>query len=317
MNFYRVHTWPFIKYLCKGDYDRDVLNLGLVDFYWIHTWPGFWLFAATCLPAFLLLSTHPKNVLFLSIFFRISCVICYITYMSVQNSHAFVPGCWDNLTFTRCSIWEFGHVLGHFAARLEAIFILICSGAHTWPFWTKVTCRPALALRFPQGGEGECLISPFPHRILLLCIWDFYIFTFPTVSTFNISGFSGAAKAATTHLSVSARKPSAAFRMRAKRRAAKSANGRNAQLPKLQFARNGDDQQTKSRQHKNTVGLQILVQLLISHFRIVLSDINWLRWLIFAMRTRTKSWAGRHFHFPVINLMHFHFLFLLSFPVLC
>ena len=124
---------------CQGDYDPSVLNLELVDFYRIHTWPGFWLFAATCLPAFLLLSTHPKNILCLCMFFRISCVICYITYMSVQNSHAFVPGCWDNLTFTRSSIWEFGHVLGHFAARLEAIFILICSGAHTWPFWTKVT----------------------------------------------------------------------------------------------------------------------------------------------------------------------------------
>ena len=296
MNFYRVHTWPFylfIKYLCKGDYDRDVLNLGLVDFYWIHTWPGFWLFAATCLPAFLLLSTHPKNVLFLSIFFRISCVICYITYMSVQNSHAFVPGCWDNLTFTRCSIWEFGHVLGHFAAaavprgHIHTHLLRCTPPAASLPCHLNKSHLQAAALGFPQGGEGECLISPFPHRILLLCIWDFYIFTFPTVSTFNISGFSGAAKAATTHLSVSARKPSAAFRMRAKRRAAKSANGRNAQLPKLQFARNGDDQQTKSRQHKNTVELQILVQLLISHFRIVLSDLSLLRWLIFAMRTRT------------------------------
>ena len=159
--------------------------------------------------------------------------------------------------------------------RLKAIFELICCGTHL-PLILNKSHLQAGALRFPQGGEGECLISPF-SRILHFHIWDFYIFTFPTVSTFNISGFSGAAKAATTHLSVSARKPSAAFRMRAKRRAAKSANGRNAQLPKLQFARNGDDQQTKSRQHKNTVGLQILVQLLISHFRIVLSDLSLLR----------------------------------------
>ena len=75
---------------------------------------------------------------------------------------------------------------------LEAVFILICSGAgHEFhlllPNKSHLQAAP---LRFPRGGEGECLISPLFSHILLLRVWDFYIF--PTVSTFNISGFSGA-----------------------------------------------------------------------------------------------------------------------------
>ena len=74
--------------------------------------------------------------------------------------------------------------------RLKAIFELICCRTHL-PLILNKSHLQAGALRFPQGGEGECLISPF-SRILHFHIWDFYIFSkFPTVSTFNISGFSG------------------------------------------------------------------------------------------------------------------------------
>ena len=78
---------------------------------------------------------------------------------------------------------------------LEAVFILICSGAgHELPPAAAQSLNKshlqAAPLRFPRGGEGECLISPLFSHILLLRVWDFYIF--PTVSTFNISGFSGA-----------------------------------------------------------------------------------------------------------------------------
>ena len=85
----------------------------------------------------------------------------------------------------------------------------------------------------------------FLGHILLLRISNFYISTFPNVSAFYISGFRGAAKAATTHLSVSARKPSGALPMRARKSA--RPNRQALEIAKLQFAKNSHwQQQTQS-----------------------------------------------------------------------
>ena len=101
--------------------------------------------------------------------------------------------------------------------------------------------RSQVAPRWRRGMSNFAFLG----HILLLRISNFYISTFPNVSAFYISGFRGAAKAATTHLSVSARKPSGALRMRARKSA--RPNRQALEIAKLQFAKNSHwQQQTQS-----------------------------------------------------------------------
>ena len=101
--------------------------------------------------------------------------------------------------------------------------------------------RSQVAPRWRRGMSNFAFLG----HILLLRISNFYISTFPNVSAFYISGFRGAAKAATTHLSVSARKPSGALRMRARKSA--RPNRQAPEIAKLQFAKNSHwQQQTQS-----------------------------------------------------------------------
>ena len=101
--------------------------------------------------------------------------------------------------------------------------------------------RSQVAPRWRRGMSNFAFLG----HILLLRISIFYISTFPNVSAFYISGFRGAAKAATTHLSVSARKPSGALRMRARKSA--RPNRQALEIAKLQFAKNSHwQQQTQS-----------------------------------------------------------------------
>ena len=101
--------------------------------------------------------------------------------------------------------------------------------------------RSQVAPRWRRGMSNFAFLG----HILLLRISNFYISKFPNVSAFYISGFRGAAKAATTHLSVSARKPSGALRMRARKSA--RPNRQAPEIAKLQFAKNSHwQQQTQS-----------------------------------------------------------------------
>ena len=167
----------------------------------------------------------------------------FVNVLWGQSLAAFFCGRWDNFTFIHSSIWEFGHVLGHFGAAQGHIRAHLLRDTPAADSEQKSPAGRSSQVP-PRWGRGMSNFPPFPA---------FYIFTFGIFTSLHFQLFQhltfqdfqegGSQGGNNTFICLCTRQDAR------KKLRGQIGKPRNAQLPKLQFARNGGDQ----RQRPDTV----------------------------------------------------------------